>query len=358
MTRQHGIAPTIARPSCHACSVRLCRLAFTVLAALTPISIPAGLAQDAATQFSDPVVIHGTVLNSDGKAVSDAVVRVTHEGTESAVETRTDAAGFFCFSARHNGRYTISAEKSRLRSKAAAIDASSSESGKQLVLVLEDAAAILPNFPAAQSSSVEPMEFSDKVSFSVAGVTDWTAVGGHGSDSSLRTSEDLARETIALQPATSGPGAIGSIGNGREGNQSESELRASLASTPSSFKANQLLGEFYLQAGRYRDAVPPLQRAFQIDPSNHQNEYELALALKDAGDLSQAQKLAHKLLAHKQNANSFRLAGSIDERLGDSLAAVHEFEQAVRLDPSEPNVFEWGFGTASPPGCVASPRGL
>ncbi len=38
------------------------------------------------------------------------------------------------------------------------------------------------------------MEFADKPDFAVAGVTDWTAVGGHGSDSSLRTSEALTRE--------------------------------------------------------------------------------------------------------------------------------------------------------------------
>ncbi len=37
-----------------------------------------------------------------------------------------------------------------------------------------------------------------------------------------------------------------------------------------------------------------------------------------------------------------RLAGSIDEKLGDPLTAVHEYEQAVRIDPSEQNYFEWG----------------
>jgi tetratricopeptide (TPR) repeat protein len=37
-----------------------------------------------------------------------------------------------------------------------------------------------------------------------------------------------------------------------------------------------------------------------------------------------------------------RLAGELDEKLGDPLAAVQEEEQAVRLDPSEQNYFEWG----------------
>ncbi len=43
------------------------------------------------------------------------------------------------------------------------------------------------------------MEFADQPNFTVAGVTDWTAVGGHGSDASLRTSEALARETLTLK---------------------------------------------------------------------------------------------------------------------------------------------------------------
>ena len=34
--------------------------------------------------------------------------------------------------------------------------------------------------------------------------------------------------------------------------------------------------------------------------------------------------------------------GELDEKKGDPLAAVHEFEQAVRQDPSEENYFAWG----------------
>jgi len=61
--------------------------------------------------------------------------------------------------------------------------------------------------PAAAAAEKE-MEFSDKPDFAVAGVTDWTAVGGHGSDATLRTSESLARETMALKaPAKSGESA-------------------------------------------------------------------------------------------------------------------------------------------------------
>jgi tetratricopeptide (TPR) repeat protein len=90
-------------------------------------------------------------------------------------------------------------------------------------------------------------------------------VGGHGSDSTLRTSEYLARETLTLKPEEAGHGVSGD-GNG--GSASGVSSRAA--------------------------------------------------------------------------ADEHRLAGEQDEKSGDPLAAVHEFEQAARIDPSEQNYFEWG----------------
>ena len=176
------------------------------------------------------------------------------------------------------------------------------------------------------------MEFADKPDFTIAGVTDWTAVGGHGSDSILRTSEDLARETLALKPP----------GEAKQAYESETRLRAALAGAPGTFAANHELGAFYLHAGRYREAIPMLQAAYQVDPSNAGNEYDLAAALVGAGDYSQAREHAQKLLAHQDKADLHRLLGELDEKVSDPLAAVHEEEQAVRLDPSEENYFAWG----------------
>jgi Flp pilus assembly protein TadD len=102
------------------------------------------------------------------------------------------------------------------------------------------------------------------------------------------------------------------------------------------------LGAFYLDAGRYRESIPLLQAAYQADPSNPGNEYDLAAALMGAGDFSGAREHARKLLAHQDTADLHRLLGELDEKVSDPLAAVHEDEQAVRLDPSEQNYFAWG----------------
>jgi tetratricopeptide (TPR) repeat protein len=188
---------------------------------------------------------------------------------------------------------------------------------------------------AAQGAQTDPsqaMEFADKPDFTIAGVTDWTAVGGHGSDSTLRTSEDLARETLALKPP----------GEAKQEYESETRLRAALAGAPGNSAANHELGAFYLQAGRYREAIPLLQAAYQADPLNAGNEYDLAAALIGAGDFSGAREHAQKLLAHQDSADLHRLLGELDEKVSDPLAAVHEDEQAVRLEPNEQNYFAWG----------------
>jgi tetratricopeptide (TPR) repeat protein len=119
-------------------------------------------------------------------------------------------------------------------------------------------------------------------------------------------------------------------------------LRAALADAPGSFEANRRLGELYLGSGRYNDAIPLLRAAYQIYPSDHLTEYELALAYTGAGEYSQASEHTKKLLRVEDNADLHRLAGVLDEKAGDPLAAVQEYEQAARRDPSEQNYFEWG----------------
>jgi tetratricopeptide (TPR) repeat protein len=257
------------------------------------------------------------------------------------VETKTNEAGAFVFSALRIGSYVLSAEKSGLRSRATTVTALSQPDRKQVELVLQASGDVDTDSNRSSSSSDQAMEFADKPNFTVAGITDWTAVGGHGSDSSLRTSEALTRETLLLKPAGSEGDASGLPISASELNKSESSLRAALAGAPGSFDANHQLGEFYLRAGRYRESIPLLQSSYQIDPANNANEYDLAFAYKETGELSKAREHVQRLLTQNGNADVHRLSGELYEKQGDPLAAVHEDEQAVRLDPNEENYFAW-----------------
>ena len=319
------------------CKIGLClRLVLPSFVALMTLSIPVAAALQSSQQSSDGATVQGSVHNSDGKPVGDAVVRLEQRDVPGAVETRSNAKGEFAFSTVRSGSYVLSAEKAGVRSKPAAVIAQSR--GQQKVeLMLEDSRLDQSNFSRLTSPSIGAMTFADKPNFTVAGVTDWTAVGGHGSDSSLRTSETLASETVALKPGGTGPGAAHD-----DAGVSESKLRANLAREADGFEANHELGDFYLRAGRYKESIPLLQKAFQIEPQNFGNEYDLALAYEGDGDLSQARDRVRELLGYRENADLHRLAGEIDEKLGDPLTAVHEYERAVQLDPTEQNYFEWG----------------
>jgi tetratricopeptide (TPR) repeat protein len=128
------------------------------------------------------------------------------------------------------------------------------------------------------------MEFDDQPNFTVAGVTDWNNTGIHGSDASQRTSEALVKETLAL----------------KSGGPAETSASASNAG---------------------------------ITPVNSSETEE---------ELREAREHAKKMLAIADKADVRRLLGELDERLGDPLEAVQEYERAARLDPSEQNYFAWG----------------
>ncbi|WP_254062344.1 tetratricopeptide repeat protein [Acidobacterium sp. S8] len=299
------------------------------------MSIPVAVAQQ-----PHKIEIRGTVIDSTGKPVSGASVHLGQQGSPDVVATTTPE-GIFAFEDLQYGTYLIKAEKNGLTSRAVTCPASARAIPEPINLILEPSDVAPANAGATSPSSAEAMAFADQPNFTVAGVTDWTAVGGHGSDASLRTSEALTRETLTLKPEGSTPNLSASSGSATI-DASESRLRAAVASAPQSFEANHQLGKFYFHAGKYRESIPPLQTAYQIDPANHGNEYDLALAYRGAGDFAQARDHIQKLLATADSADLHRLLGELDEKLDDPLAAVHEDEQAARLDPSEENYFAWG----------------
>jgi len=312
----------------------------SAVAAVT-LLVPAATAQQAPAHCSGGVTIQGRVLSFDGKPVRSAVVRLVNKLSSAATETRTDGTGSFSFASISKDSYRLSAEQSGAHTPVIDVAASSDTCARKVELMF-------PGTDVGTTNGEKPgpitqaMEFADQPNFSIAGVTDWTAVGGHGSDSTLRTSESLASDTRNLKPESAGhirdPRPADMSGNGK----SESELRAALSSAPHSFEANYRLGEFYLHMARYAEAVLFLEAADKIDPANDGNQYDLALAYEESGNLSQSSKHLHEVLARHPSADLYRLAGEVDEKLGDPLSAVHEYEQAAKLNPSEQNYFEWG----------------
>jgi tetratricopeptide (TPR) repeat protein len=313
------------------------KLTLIGLLGLLAISVCASVA---CSQSPKDATIRGRVLDSTGRPVPSASVRLEDTGSLKPFELDSDLKGDFVFSGLGAGTFSLVAEKANLRSNVSIVIVHESGEQPRVDLVLANSSTLAIRADSSSNPGVSPMEFADSPSFTVAGVTDWTAAGGHGSDASLRTSEALNREALTLKEsdaAHKGMNATKDVNKAQE-----AALRAALAGAPASFDANHHLGEFYLHAGKYDESALFLKKAFQIDPRNADNEIDLAEACDALGDLSRAREHVQRLLETGGSAAVHRLAGEIDEKSGDPLAAVHEFERAVTMDPSEQDYFEWG----------------
>jgi tetratricopeptide (TPR) repeat protein len=293
------------------------------------------VAQPDSSQQSTGATIQGTIVDGNHKAVAHALVRLESQDAHRVLQAVTDANGAFLFSALPAGSYRIASELNGLHNRATDLLVISTDEHRRVDLVLESSSAPGAKSNPSSTPPADAMQFADQPNFTVAGVTDWTAAGGHGSDARLRTSEDLTRATVVLKPGETSPAKSNDA-------EAEDSLRAALAKDPHSFEANHRMGEFCLREKDFHEAIRTLQAAYEIDPSNSDNEYDLAVAYQGAGQLTQARDHAQHLLAHAENANAHRLLGELDEELGEPLLAVNEDEKAVRVDPSEENYFQWG----------------
>jgi tetratricopeptide (TPR) repeat protein len=233
------------------------------------------LAQQAIAQYPSVQVV-GTVKSPDGAQLAGVVVQLRTLSAGTKAEAITDADGRFVFPHVIAGDYSIDAATRAMQGTAETVHVGVDKPPASIQILLH---------PATAGGAGQQMEFSDEPTYTVAGVTDWTAVGGHGADSTLRTTEALATATATLQP-----------GDSSRGHATTEDLKA-------------------------EDKVRAYERT---------------------NDNAKAREWVHDALQHHESATLYRLAGEVDEKASDPLAAVHEFERAAKLDPSEENEFEWG----------------
>lgn len=245
-------------------------------------------AQQTAVRCAGGMTIRGTVVSNDGKPIGRASIHLDSQQPSNDFQAKSDADGAFVFTALTKGNYSLSADTKDSHSPLTTIDVSADHCMEDVRLVLKMTGPTPGR--AASGPLQQAMQFADQPNFAIAGVTDWTAIGGHGSDSTLRTSEQLARETRDLKNEP--PGEVTGSAHGE-----------------------------IVAAGK------------DEQPSSRDRE---------SGDSTQERERLHKLLKSDPSAGLYRKAAELDETARDPLSAVHEFEQAARLDPSEQNYFEWG----------------
>jgi tetratricopeptide (TPR) repeat protein len=282
------------------------------------------------------LTITGAVMNRRGEPVEGVSVQVEDPHTKRIAQSVTDSAGKFTLPANTAPQYSVIASKAGFSNAAQIISEPHGCTAKvALVLASRDSGEALSTF-------ADDMDFADKPSFTIAGVTDWTAVGGHGSDSTLRTSESLVKSTVEMKSDSKASKDAESLASTQASTEDEKRLQAALYRAPQSYSANHRLGDYYLRVGAYSRAIPLLRKALDIGPADDDDVYELALAYENGESAAEASKNIHGLLSLAHTAKMFRLAALEDEKAGDSLRAVNEFQEAASRSPGEASYFEWG----------------
>jgi len=247
--------------------------------------------------------VQGHVRDAQGNPANDAAVflkRTSGAATSSLSRTtRTDAQAAFQFLNVVGGSYTLRAEKGGARCEAVPVKVTDGQD-TMIDLVLSPPSSPEgssgPQKGSAVSQSQAP-EFFDKPQFTVAGVTQATSAGGHGSDTVLRNSEALVKATVSLGEEITTNGAPA----------------AEVAVTSPDERAKLQRERAEIQAElHHEEADDRISSGTTSDGRTHQ---------------------AHSDLHHE--------LARLDEKLGDPLEAVREYQRAAELAPSEPHLFDW-----------------
>ncbi len=243
--------------------------------------------------------LQGHVRDSHGTPLGNAAISVQPASDPPSPPTQTtltDASGAYSFAALAPGIYTLHAE----------LKGSGEATEDRVILTEKETKTIdfvLGQPDPSQPSHTQAPEFYDEPTFTVAGITQASNSGGHGSDTVLRTTEALAKATVALgKESSASPTEPISAGT-------EASLRDAVAHRPEDFEANHQLAKFLAASGQPKAAAPFLEKATRLNPRD---------------------PTLHHLL------------GDIDEKLDNPLDAVREYQRAAELDPTESNLFDWG----------------
>jgi tetratricopeptide (TPR) repeat protein len=274
--------------------------------------------------------IDGVVTDTQNHPLAGVKVSLDDQEQGRTEFTTSDSVGRFHFPIASASTYMVRARKSGYLEGSQGPFALKSREKTSLKLQLP-----VDKSSASANSAIEGMEYSDEPQFTVAGVSDPSDVGGHGSNVTLPTKEALAKDTASLSkdPADSG-----------KGTSVTSQPRALPKVSPQDFTQNLSAGRELLQEGKAKDAIPYLEQAQKLEPQNYDATYYLAMAQLKNGDAKQAEQSA-QVLATKSKQDRAELHGllaRVKEAEGQPVDAVKEYQRAAEIDPSEANLFSWG----------------
>jgi tetratricopeptide (TPR) repeat protein len=187
-----------------------CRSALLAAAAVAAVWIllpQKALPLQGARAKQEVPVVEGKVLSAAGAPIPGASLELAAENPEAQKEVvvakaTADQAGNFTLDAPGRGRYALRAAADGFANYVLHDLTLARAERRRLDLVLRVLPTGEPKPSGAPDASVQ---FSDTPNFTVAGITDRSNMGLHGSDANVRTSDSLAKETAALKSAEKSP---------------------------------------------------------------------------------------------------------------------------------------------------------
>lgn len=274
-------------------------------------------------------VLEGVVRDTAKRPLTEVTVSLDDQAEGRTQATQTDTAGHFRFDAVPAGTYVLRAKKQGYVDQAEGPFTVHSGEKKSVNLELREEKAPPPgkNLPQA-------LEYSDEPQFTVAGVTDPSNVGGHGSNVTLPTKEALAHETASL----AGPAAS----TAKDTVAANGAVRELPKVAADSFAENLKAGKELLRAGQSQKAIAYLERATQLKPMDYEAGLSLAAAYQKNGATQRADQAVQTLLARGERAELHALLAELRESERQPVEAVREYQRAAEMEPSEENLFAWG----------------
>jgi tetratricopeptide (TPR) repeat protein len=332
---------TVHQPGYFGAGVVSCVLVVSVL--LGPFLVHGQSVQEQFDDHAGAAILQGWVRDAHGHPVAAVTVHLQAKAGAETLTARTDSEGVYRFSGLREGIYTLRAEMTGYHDATFGPCVLGQKETKTIDLTLE----------SQKAASSEKPEFFDEPEFTVAGVTEAMNPGGHGSDAS--TPEALAKETASLpvseskmESASSRTASVSSVSSAAV----EDSLRKEAEREPENFDVNHRLGKLLLDDGKGAEAIPYLEQASRANPGDYENAYELALAYARDGQYERASEQTRTMLAaqdtavkeldRQEQAELHHLLGDVEEKLGNSLETVREYQHAAELNPSEANLFDWG----------------
>lgn len=253
--------------------------------------------------------LQGIVQDSTHQPILGASVSLIEDG-KRVLATSTDAQGAYAFVHLAAGTYVVRAEISGNVTKTSSSISLGQNEAKHLDLTLDAAP-----------------QFFDEPHFTVAGVTDASGTGGHGSDAVVKATNGMVKSTVSL----SEPKESKKV--------SEQSLREAIARNPKNADLYESLADIEENSGRSLDAVRDYQRASELDPSEpNLFAWGAELLLHHASD--PAIEVFRK--GHERYAQSSRILiglGVAEYSRGSYEQATKDLCAASDLNPVDPNPY-------------------